>query len=190
MKKMVCEICGGSNFRKENDSFICKDCGMEYSLEAAKKLLIEVENTNNTQNETQIKKNEESNLVEINSYLKEKLVLWAKIISSLQKYQTLFSFKDYDDSDLYNHPFDHVDWKFDRDQHSLFMNEYVVLKYPHPYRVLYYYRLQKCEKEIRDAEVSRNETMLKNRKEGYERLKKYSIIYFKDSPMDIFVDVR
>lgn len=37
MKKMICEVCGGSNFLKENDVFVCQTCGMKYSLAEAKK---------------------------------------------------------------------------------------------------------------------------------------------------------
>ena len=43
MKKMICEICGSQSIRKENGVFICQECGTEYSLEEAKKLLKEIE---------------------------------------------------------------------------------------------------------------------------------------------------
>ena len=43
MKKMVCEICGESNIVKNGDVFICSSCNCQYSLDAAKKLLQEVE---------------------------------------------------------------------------------------------------------------------------------------------------
>ena len=43
MKKMVCEICGSKKIKKENDVFICQECGTEYSLEEARKLLKEVD---------------------------------------------------------------------------------------------------------------------------------------------------
>ena len=42
MKKMVCEICGSSNIRKESGIFKCLECGTEYSLEEARSLLVEV----------------------------------------------------------------------------------------------------------------------------------------------------
>lgn len=43
MKKMVCEICGSQSIKKENGVFVCQECGTEYSVEEAKKLLKEVE---------------------------------------------------------------------------------------------------------------------------------------------------
>ena len=47
MKKMVCEICGSQSIRKENGVFVCQDCGTEYSIDDAKKLLVEVDETKN-----------------------------------------------------------------------------------------------------------------------------------------------
>ena len=44
MKKMFCEICGSNSLKKENDVFVCQECGTEYSLESAKKLLKEIGN--------------------------------------------------------------------------------------------------------------------------------------------------
>ena len=43
MKKMVCEICGSQTIRKENGVFVCQECGTEYSVEEAKKLLKDIE---------------------------------------------------------------------------------------------------------------------------------------------------
>ena len=42
MKKMVCELCGGTDFIKKDGLFECQTCGMKYSLEEAKKLFQEV----------------------------------------------------------------------------------------------------------------------------------------------------
>lgn len=42
MKKMICSVCGSSSIRKTNDNFVCGECGVEYSLEEARKLLQEV----------------------------------------------------------------------------------------------------------------------------------------------------
>ena len=41
MKALVCELCGGNDFVKEGDFFICQSCGTKYSSEAAKKMMIE-----------------------------------------------------------------------------------------------------------------------------------------------------
>jgi len=35
---MKCEVCGSSNLIKENGDFVCKGCGMKYTLEEARKL--------------------------------------------------------------------------------------------------------------------------------------------------------
>jgi len=33
-----CEVCGSSDLIKENGVFVCKDCGMKYTLDEVKKL--------------------------------------------------------------------------------------------------------------------------------------------------------
>lgn len=43
MKKMVCKICGSSNIIKKDGVFVCQTCGMQYSVDDAKKLLKEVD---------------------------------------------------------------------------------------------------------------------------------------------------
>ncbi|MBQ9930200.1 MAG: hypothetical protein IJO72_05425 [Oscillospiraceae bacterium] len=41
MKKIVCEMCGGEDFAKQDGLFICQSCGMKYSAEEAKKMMVE-----------------------------------------------------------------------------------------------------------------------------------------------------
>ncbi|SEA86502.1 RNA polymerase I-specific transcription initiation factor Rrn7 [Oribacterium sp. KHPX15] len=41
MKAIVCELCGSNEFVKEDGYFVCQHCGTRYSLEEAKKLMIE-----------------------------------------------------------------------------------------------------------------------------------------------------
>ncbi len=41
MKALVCELCGGNDLVKDGEYFICQHCGTKYTLEEAKKLLIE-----------------------------------------------------------------------------------------------------------------------------------------------------
>ena len=43
MKKMLCEICGSDNLLKEGGFFVCQSCSAKYSVEEAKKLLVEVD---------------------------------------------------------------------------------------------------------------------------------------------------
>ena len=45
MKQIVCEMCGSTDIQKEGGVFVCRGCGCKYSLEEAKKLMVEVENS-------------------------------------------------------------------------------------------------------------------------------------------------
>jgi hypothetical protein len=41
MKQMVCEMCGGTDLVKQDGVFVCQTCGTKYSVEEAKKMMIE-----------------------------------------------------------------------------------------------------------------------------------------------------
>lgn len=41
MKQLTCEMCGGTDLMKQDGAFVCQNCGMKYSVEEAKKLMIE-----------------------------------------------------------------------------------------------------------------------------------------------------
>ena len=41
MRKLVCEMCGSSDIVKEDGYFVCQSCGIKYTLEEAKKMMIE-----------------------------------------------------------------------------------------------------------------------------------------------------
>ena len=41
MKRMICEMCGGSDLIKDDGVFVCQSCGCKYSLDEAKKMMIE-----------------------------------------------------------------------------------------------------------------------------------------------------
>ena len=43
MKKIVCEMCGGTDFIKQDGVFVCQSCGVKYSIEEARKMMTEVE---------------------------------------------------------------------------------------------------------------------------------------------------
>lgn len=43
MKKIVCELCEGTEFTKENGMFICRGCGTKYSADEARSMMREVE---------------------------------------------------------------------------------------------------------------------------------------------------
>lgn len=41
MKRLTCEMCGSTDLIKENGVFVCQNCGTKYSVEEAKKMMIE-----------------------------------------------------------------------------------------------------------------------------------------------------
>ncbi len=41
MKRLTCEMCGGTDIVKQDGVFVCQNCGMKYSVEEAKKMMIE-----------------------------------------------------------------------------------------------------------------------------------------------------
>ncbi len=41
MKQLTCEMCGSSDMTKQDGAYVCQTCGMKYSVEEAKKMMIE-----------------------------------------------------------------------------------------------------------------------------------------------------
>ena len=41
MKQLTCEMCGGTDLMKQDGVFVCQNCGTKYSVEEAKKMMIE-----------------------------------------------------------------------------------------------------------------------------------------------------
>lgn len=41
MKKLICEMCGGTDLVKQNGLFVCQHCGAKYSVEEARKIMVE-----------------------------------------------------------------------------------------------------------------------------------------------------
>jgi hypothetical protein len=41
MKRLTCELCGSNDFVKEDGLFVCQSCGTKYSVEEAKKMMVE-----------------------------------------------------------------------------------------------------------------------------------------------------
>lgn len=41
MKRLTCEMCGGTNLMKQDGVFVCQDCGTKYSIEEARKMMVE-----------------------------------------------------------------------------------------------------------------------------------------------------
>lgn len=49
MSQITCEICGGSDFVKQNDMFVCESCGMKYTAEEIRKLIGNETKTDNAE---------------------------------------------------------------------------------------------------------------------------------------------
>ena len=41
MKRLVCEMCGSTDLIKQDGVFVCQDCGCKYSIEEARKMMVE-----------------------------------------------------------------------------------------------------------------------------------------------------
>jgi len=59
MKRLTCEMCGSNDFAKVDGFMVCQSCGTKYSIEEAKKLMVEVEGTVSVQGTVQIDKTSE-----------------------------------------------------------------------------------------------------------------------------------
>lgn len=42
MKQLTCEMCGSTDLMKQDGVFVCQTCGCKYSVEEAKKLMVEI----------------------------------------------------------------------------------------------------------------------------------------------------
>lgn len=42
MKQLTCEMCGGTDLIKQDGVFVCQSCGTKYSVEEAKKMMVEI----------------------------------------------------------------------------------------------------------------------------------------------------
>ena len=40
MKRLTCEMCGSTDLMKDDGVFVCQSCGMKYSVEEAKKIMV------------------------------------------------------------------------------------------------------------------------------------------------------
>lgn len=50
MKAIVCEMCSSNNVVKTDGFFVCQNCGTKYSIEEAKKLFVEIDNSKELEN--------------------------------------------------------------------------------------------------------------------------------------------
>ena len=45
MKQLTCEMCGSTDLMKQDGVFVCQSCGTKYSVEEAKKMMVEIDNS-------------------------------------------------------------------------------------------------------------------------------------------------
>lgn len=81
MRCLICEVCGGKDFVKENGMFICQSCGIKYTTKEAEKIMIDV-SSEKSRNTISLKNKIEKNNVDIplNGESEEN-----EIISSIKK---------------------------------------------------------------------------------------------------------
>lgn len=63
MKAIKCELCGSGDLIKENGVFVCQHCGTKYSLEEARKLLVEISGSVDVQGTVKIDKDTKRELI-------------------------------------------------------------------------------------------------------------------------------
>lgn len=90
MKKMKCEVCESFSFKKENGVFVCQECGTEYSLEDAKKLLTEIDDSASHKSD-KVQKREE-NIEKIK--LEYDLLCWHNFYEKCHELENSFEIKD------------------------------------------------------------------------------------------------
>lgn len=82
---MICEICGSQSIKKENGVFVCQECGTEYSLEEAKKLLTEIgEGQNESQSGLTMSSSPDVNKEPSGEELLQKLYVWAAYLEAIK----------------------------------------------------------------------------------------------------------
>ena len=93
MKKMVCDICQSQKIKKENGVFVCQDCGTEYSLDEAKNLLREIEDTDLKPTKSINQSNNNLNIAvkdEEVKFLAEQLKSWCAICVLREQFNNFF----------------------------------------------------------------------------------------------------
>lgn len=72
MKQLVCEMCGSADLMKQNGVFVCQTCGTKYSVEEAKKMMVEVTGTVRVTNAAQLENliNLAKSSIESKNYIK------------------------------------------------------------------------------------------------------------------------
>lgn len=55
MKQLICEMCGSNDLMKNDGVFVCQSCGCKYSVEEAKKMMVEVSGSVTIDNPVEVK---------------------------------------------------------------------------------------------------------------------------------------
>ena len=72
MKQLICEMCGGTHIIKQDGLYICQSCGVKYSVEEAKRMLVEIEGPVEVTGTVKVdSSNELNNLYQIARRMKE-----------------------------------------------------------------------------------------------------------------------
>ncbi len=87
MKALVCELCGGNDLVKDGGYFVCQSCGTKYTVEEAKKMMIE--GTVNVQGTVKVDRSSESRNIlrnadstfEVSNY-KEAFDLYSQVLNN------------------------------------------------------------------------------------------------------------
>ena len=59
MKQLKCEMCGSTDLVKQDGVFVCQSCGCKYSIEDAKKMMVEIEGTIEVQGTVKVDRSNE-----------------------------------------------------------------------------------------------------------------------------------
>ena len=90
MKQLLCEMCGGKDLIKQDGVFVCQSCGSKYSVEEAKKMMVEVDAKVEIQGTVKVDNSEElNNLYQLARRAKE-----SKNSENAAKYYDMILVKD------------------------------------------------------------------------------------------------
>ena len=68
MKQLTCEMCGSTDLIKDGGVFVCQTCGCKYSIEEAKRMMIEIDNSKQIENLYKLARRE----IQMNDHVKAK----------------------------------------------------------------------------------------------------------------------
>lgn len=94
---MVCEICSSQSFKKENGVFVCQECGTEYTIEDAKKLLKDIDIVEKKEDELLPSKKQQEEANDVTRIkLEYDLLCWHNFFEKCHELEKSFYLKDRD----------------------------------------------------------------------------------------------